>query len=242
MDRLSDCSPRRSNRPPLRAKLDERERHVAPRAGHRSTNPDDEAGRVQAWLSQIPAGSRDESPEHAHPEIDAGPAKHSWRPHCLPLPGISPTRQAAIEVTYRQSPDLFVRDRPLSSISSRRTDEQGAVPRRPSFADDVDHHRQQKRSRVPSEPSVSPTEPGEEAFRKRPRRRTRHDRYETKKHTDGRGETDAKEQPRSERRKGRRRQVLRSGREVMNNFASDAVSNQRVTVSDCLPGYGDIRT
>ncbi|POR31974.1 Uncharacterized protein TPAR_07801 [Tolypocladium paradoxum] len=234
MDHLSDCSPRRSNRAPLRPKLDKRGRNVAPRASHRSTDPDAGADHVQAWLSQIPAASCDESPGPPNPEIDAGPSKHPWRPHCLPLPGISPTRQAAREAMYRQSPDLLVRDRPLSSISSRQSGEQGAVSSRSGFADDADRRRQKKRSRVPSEPSVSPTESREEAFCKRPRRRTRHDRYETKKHTEGRGETDAREQPRSKRRKDRRKQVLRCGREVMNNFASDAVSNQRVTMKPNL--------
>ncbi|PNY28548.1 Uncharacterized protein TCAP_01523 [Tolypocladium capitatum] len=234
MNHLPDCSPRRSSSPPRRPRLDKRQRNAAPRAGRRPTNPDADAGHVQAWLSQIPAGSRGESPEPPHPEIDAGPAKRPWRPHCLPLPGISPMRQAARGATYRQSPDLFVRDRPLSSISSRRSDERGTVSMRPGFADDADCRGQKKLSRVPSDPSVSPAEPQEEAFRKQPRRRTRHDRYETKRHTEGRGETDVSEQPRSKRRKGRRNQMLRSGREVMNNFASDAVSNQRVTMKPNL--------
>ena len=219
MDHLSDCSPRKSNMRSPKPKVFERGRH-------HSTITDVDTDHIRAWLNQIPAGSRYASPEAPHPKIDIGSVERLWHPHGLALPGISPKRHVARGATYEKSPDLLFPDRSLSSISSRQQDESQLASNHPITYSS--HHQQEKRCRVPSELSVDPPEPPQHAFRKRPRRRTRHDRYETEKDTEEREEA----RYRSKRRNSRRKPALRSGREVMANFASDVVSNQRVTVSN----------
>ena len=82
-----------------------------------------------------------------------------------------------------------------------------------------------------------------ELFEKRRRRKTRRNRYETSPTKTGHAAGE-KEPPRSTTKATRAtRRVLRSSREVLNNFSSDSISNRRVTVRRrCCPSVTPMLT
>ena len=74
------------------------------------------------------------------------------------------------------------------------------------------------------------------AYEKRPRRKTRQDRYDTKRqklqYQGKRRKTKEKKTiPRNSKRPDSRKGQLRSGKEVMDNFTSAAIAVDKVTVS-----------
>ncbi|KAI2473514.1 hypothetical protein F4781DRAFT_136254 [Annulohypoxylon bovei var. microspora] len=80
-------------------------------------------------------------------------------------------------------------------------------------------------------------------FEKRPRRKTRDDKYETKKkkqdHEKG-GSGGYEDHRRKKRKKAEKRKSMISSKNVVNNFASNAVLNDRITVQPHLkPGLFD---
>lgn len=69
----------------------------------------------------------------------------------------------------------------------------------------------------------------EKRYAKRPRKKTRPDRYDTRKHNSK--PSKQRETTRKQHRRKERKKELRSGKEVMQNFSSNALSNDRVIVS-----------
>ncbi|KAI0898461.1 hypothetical protein F4806DRAFT_361312 [Annulohypoxylon nitens] len=80
-------------------------------------------------------------------------------------------------------------------------------------------------------------------FEKRPRHKTREDKYETKKkkrHHEKDGTRGHEEDPRKKHKKAQKRKSAISSKNVVNNFTSDAVLNDRITVQPHLkPGLFD---
>lgn len=75
--------------------------------------------------------------------------------------------------------------------------------------------------------------PGKNVYEKRPRRKTREDRYDSRKQRKKRAkpEADHKKEPSPVKKsRNKSKQKLRSGKEVMTNFTSTAIPPGRVTV------------
>ena len=86
---------------------------------------------------------------------------------------------------------------------------------------------------VPQElPPSASLRDGPSHFEKRPRHKTREDKYESKK-SKGHQPEGASSKPRRKSEKTKRKAIA-SGKNVMNNFISDAVLNDRITVSTKL--------
>ncbi|KAI0842219.1 hypothetical protein F5Y06DRAFT_171077 [Hypoxylon sp. FL0890] len=80
-------------------------------------------------------------------------------------------------------------------------------------------------------------------FEKRPRRKTREDKYETKKKKrkhEQEGDPSHDDHRRKKRKRAEKRKTTISGKNIVNNFRSDAVLNNRITVQPHLkPGLFD---
>ncbi|PFH56533.1 hypothetical protein XA68_16355 [Ophiocordyceps unilateralis] len=136
---------------------------------------------IRSWLEHI------DTPGRLSPDQPAKVDSQSpWRPHHLLPPEARPMRQDT------QSPNLFVRDSPLLSISSA--------------------------SRA--------SESRYNDYGKKPRRKTRPDRYESRKRN---APSAATGETRSKKRRKEKERRLRSEREVMDNFASHAIASDRLT-------------
>ncbi|KAI0012146.1 hypothetical protein F4779DRAFT_634679 [Xylariaceae sp. FL0662B] len=116
---------------------------------------------------------------------------------------------------------------------------------RPRTPDDEDNHKpflqECKDSGLDyvNDPSFVSRKVGSETFEKRPRHKIRASKYDTKKKREPEKEkTKGHENRRSKRhRKSEKRKSMASGKNVVNNFASDAVLNDRITIQPSLkPG------
>lgn len=182
----------------------------------------DDSGYVEAWLGRVrrdsalptPRGSLD---PRASPEV----ARPIWRPHLLPVQDPTTTSRGL----RQRSPSLFVRDSPIPSLPSEPSSLRYSPADAPQGASANRSHDRERGEHIVTA-SVQPTD---DSFRKKPRRKTRRDRCDTKKGTGNdvveRGLSDAKR-----KRAKTTKQGLRSSREVVNNFSSDSVSTKRVTV------------
>ncbi|OTA88180.1 hypothetical protein M434DRAFT_399138, partial [Hypoxylon sp. CO27-5] len=87
---------------------------------------------------------------------------------------------------------------------------------------------------APIDTSSTTSHVGKEAnFEKRPRRKTREDKYETKKKKrkhEQEGSPSHDDRRRKKRRRAEKRKSMISSKNVVNNFSSDAVLNNRITV------------
>lgn len=177
--------------------------------------------RIHAWLNEIRACA-DETEDNDHAK--ATHTEQPWRPHNLPLAEVDITnRQRSYHEPGRRKDDM------LLSVSSNPGDGQYPIT---MFSSSCDGNRslvKQKRRRSSSCTASTPRTK-ELIFEKRPRRKTRSDKYDSSKRLDRPNMIKSKRASRSTRRKNASKVKLRSGREVMNNFASVAIANPRVTV------------
>lgn len=212
---------------------------------------------VESWLRQVPAPApapvpsksrnlqvhhrkrprsqeSDKSPYRRHPRL----VDPSWRPqHVPPAQGPSPppllpraSRERNLKRYKRNSSDSSL----ISHIS--RSQE----PRKEDRIEPRSRHEKRSRYKPLDEAEVNVTGSSSPAphrgkvlaFEKRPRHKTRADKYETlkveghdrRKKSPGRGEHQPK------RSKSKNKKPIVTGKNVMNNFASEAVINDRITV------------
>ncbi|KAL7791012.1 hypothetical protein V8C37DRAFT_410605 [Trichoderma ceciliae] len=189
------------------------------------------ADLIPSWLQHVQASCNDSSgevPRQASPS-PVNLKESSWHPNGLPTVRI----QSFCDAGGYQSSDVFIQDSP-SSQSPR--------------ADQIrHHHRQSDPSRDCNKASVggegydhsnklmsTPPEATlieDPVFEKRPRRKTRQDRYSTiKPKAERRGKGQTRRSSTRVSNKGRR---LRSSREVMANFKSSAIANPNERITGC---------
>ncbi|UNI14733.1 hypothetical protein JDV02_001334 [Purpureocillium takamizusanense] len=187
----------------------------------RETN-NNSMNKVKRWLKQVQHSRGAAEPERPYQGGPSNTKERVWRPHSLP---VRPFEAEEMEMRER-SPGLCVDDSPLPSVSSHISDE-GVVHiegPQPTVSDVVDHPRQTNWACSDSDqPRIDP-------FRKRSRRKTRQDRYDS-----GKDKSATRKSIRSDNKsKSHRKRSLRSGREVMDNFVTDAVATQRLTMKPNL--------
>jgi hypothetical protein len=133
----------------------------------------------------------------------------------------------------------LIKDRPLAVAPESLEDDAYLNSQHARCPDTGSNKENQKRYRTHSYQDSLDDIPDRPLFERRPRRKTRPDRYTSKDQTTKEkshieGETEKR------RRKTRpKKRHLRSSRDVMNNFVSGAIPNTRVTVSG-EPEYIDI--
>lgn len=193
---------------------------------------------VQSWLdaTAAPDGLYDSIEYNA--QIDDRGRTSSWRPYDLPIPPISPNlhrnehqrnRHSYEKRAYSISSEpLFEEPCPISQFeTSFETGSNKENNKRP-------HSRSHQRS------ADGISETG--SFGRRPRRKTRPDRYNSKKKA-AEGSPKKAVKGKSRRKSRPQKHSLRSSRDVMVNFASGAIPNKRVTAShptrklDCMTKY-----
>lgn len=189
------------------------------------TRPINGDGRVQTWLSQVQKCAADTAEQDKWAGEGANDTNFPWRPHNLPLPHGHIGGQPPVQ---RREHD-FCRDTILHSPHLPSQDDSGW--RHPS--EDVQSDRRSPSSGCSqsSESSLFVSEtPDLNVYKKRPRRRTRDDRYERRKRSKHHQQRD-RDKPRAKAKRQKvRRDQFRSGKEVMDNFASDSLGKPNVIV------------
>ena len=96
----------------------------------------------------------------------------------------------------------------------------------------VDQSRKRKAESSDNDSSTSRSV-RQETFEKRKRHKTREDRYEAKKEKENLEEKDGKKRPRMKRAKkgDEKRAARKAGEDLMNNFTSESIGQERLTVS-----------
>jgi hypothetical protein len=205
------------------------------KASHRTTGDLDQSfgdahtdrfHSIQSWLDATPAPDElHDSVEH-DAQTDDRSRTSSWRPYDLPIESISPKyhrdghrrkRHRYEERTYKMPPEPFLDDpNPTSHFE-------------PSF--ETGSNKENKKRARPRLHQESPDDISDKSsFGRRPRRKTRPDRYSSKrKATKGSPVKAEREILRKKSRSQKHR--LRSSQDVMANFASGAIPNARVTAS-----------
>ncbi|KAL6869823.1 hypothetical protein ACO1O0_001154 [Amphichorda felina] len=180
------------------------------RCGHGQRPRCEDRTFILSWLDDIRAGIRDLDEAHDQAD-DMDHQGSSWRPYNLPMPskGVDVTGSARQERLR-----WAARDSPLASQPSCSAASDGKSTG--TFSDVEDDH--------------------DHAYEKRPRRKTRQDRYDTKRQKVQYGGKQKKRKekkniPRHSKRLDNRKGQLRSGKEVMDNFTSAAITADKVTVS-----------
>lgn len=183
----------------------------------------DFSGPVRSWLNQT--SSQDEVANHLHSfDQDLNRSRSpGWRPYNLPI--------APIHLhTRRHGERSFDRDRPISRsperfdsdrYSTRGYEESVAMG---SDKENRKRHRSPERQQSPNLTSDDFT------FERRPRHKTRPDRYDSRKRDDRRAPA-AKSQAKEPRKQARaKKSRLRSSRDVMDNFKSSLIGSSKITV------------
>lgn len=80
----------------------------------------------------------------------------------------------------------------------------------------------------------SAVQPKQGAFEKRARHKTREDRYDTKRKADKSEAVDKRIRTRREKRGDRKKAARKASEDLMNNFASNKIGQDRLTVSRAL--------
>ncbi|KAI2629610.1 hypothetical protein GGR54DRAFT_270036 [Hypoxylon sp. NC1633] len=239
----------------------------------RTSQPPTRHGIVESWLDQTasqnppPPSSRSQDrpkdaagDSHASRPLDTtspynkhlGRADPRWRPrHVFPsgnLRQLDPPLQSLELGDSRRS----TRRRTAPSDSSIISGFENSTKARDYNPEPIRHdHGMNSPTRPPRETALAPMyassttshldEPT--SFEKRPRRKTREDKYETKKKKRSRGQdfaTDHDDDHRKKRKNTGKRKPGMSSKHVVNNFTSGAVFNDRITVQPHLkPGLFD---
>lgn len=210
-----------------------RQHQGSPRVGQSDQRPRCEDHTfIHSWLDQIRA-SKAEGPGEAGNQPDEGDRdKPPWRPHNLPICGNGTHRDPG---NRRETPRWRGRDSPLLTHPAYSTSDRRSRGTTSCTADGNSRHaRGSDRSDAESDEcrhSLTSKNP----YEKRPRRKTRADRYDVKRQrTKHEKQTRRKSTSRQPKRPKDHRNLLRSGKEVMENFTSAAIPVDRVTVSLAL--------
>ncbi|KAL7803426.1 hypothetical protein V8C44DRAFT_278134 [Trichoderma aethiopicum] len=189
---------------------------------------------IPSWLQHVQASYNDSSREAPWEASHGDAPETSWHPNGIPNVRIQSTYDAG----RYQSSDLFIQDTPSPGPSAVQTSRHHH--RESDLYSDYDMISVDKEGGYRSRTTISTPPPAsvvkDDVFEKRPRRKTRQDRYDTIKFKDA-APTKKQAQRRSNRvsKSGR----LRSSREVMANFKSRAITNpnERITLkSTFTPG------
>ncbi|KAL6895828.1 hypothetical protein HDV57DRAFT_27687 [Trichoderma longibrachiatum] len=189
---------------------------------------------IPSWLQHVQASYNDSSREAPWEASHGDAPETSWHPNGIPNVRI----QSTCDAGGYQSSDLFIQDSPSPAPSAIQTSRHHH--RESDLYSDYDMISVDKEGGYRSRTTISTPPPAsvvkDDVFEKRPRRKTRQDRYDTVKFKDA-APTKKQAQRRSTRvsKSGR----LRSSREVMANFKSRAITNpnERITLkSTFTPG------
>lgn len=189
-------------------------------------------GPVHAWLQNVPFAL---DPVNFHPPEPNLDNSETWYPHNLPLSRNSVEDKVASERgrsswvrrdNYLQTESKHVRKREASSSCSSSS----CDSRSSSAVDGVDYHRER--------PERDSSFLERESYQKRPRRKTRRDRYEPdrKPHSRSKSKRPSRKETSATRKrqeKKKHKQNLRYGKDVMDQFYSPALQSNatRVIVS-----------
>lgn len=185
---------------------------------------------IPSWLQHVQTSYNDSSREVLRQASPVDPKGASWHPNGIPTIRI----QSNYDAGRYQSSDLFIQDSPPQSPLAGQT-----CRHRHHESDlnsDYDGELDDRKGVYHSKNQIS-TPPGaslveDNVFEKRPRRRTRQDRYNTVKAKDaGIRKQRARKPSTRVSKKGR----LRSSREVMANFKSSAIANPNERITVLLP-------
>ena len=192
---------------------------------HASQYDDEESSSVyiHSWLDNVyqPSlpGSEYESAVNNNMSLPQTPIKFHKHSLHTPNPQLRPPtarpRNSVTAIAQNLSEDgcSFEASRP-----DTRRDRLASLPK-----------RKQARSTISDIENIPPG--AKLIFEKRPRHKTRKDRYDTKRQRESRGY----ERPLSrQQRKAKKQQLLKSRKEVMKNFSSTAVRDQNLIVSSVL--------
>jgi hypothetical protein len=105
------------------------------------------------------------------------------------------------------------------------------------------HRKKRKREASVSGTSISSasSKPKQETFERRPRHKTREDRYEPKKAKKGAKDDEERRFKKKKEKKGdRKKAAKKAGEDLMRNFSSKRISQERLTVG-LFPHCGDLR-
>ncbi|KAL7819722.1 hypothetical protein V8C26DRAFT_26079 [Trichoderma gracile] len=189
---------------------------------------------IPSWLQHVPTGYDDASREIPREASPGNAPETSWHPNGIPNVRIKSTYDAA----RYQSSDLFIQDSPSpvpSAVQTGRHHQHESDLRSDYDGVSVDRGRgSNSRILLSTPPPASVI--NDNAFQKRPRRKTRQDRYDTIKSKDAIPTKKQAKRPSTRVSKSGR---LRSSREVMANFKSRAITNpnERITLkSTFTPG------
>jgi hypothetical protein len=202
---------------------------------------------VESWLGQVTASAATRKPVSLEPRDQ--PVHYRKQPRSQDS-NISPCRRHPGLVDPLWGPQHIPPDQgPSSPHLPLTTNRDRKLKRYKRSSDDssllsddnrCQEHWERGRAGSPSEyeesshykPLDEAQVGGVSAFEKRPRHKTREDKYETKK-PEGRERrriTSGQGEQRPRKSESKRRKHVATGRNVMNNFASEAVLNDRITV------------
>ncbi|KAL6868678.1 hypothetical protein J3F83DRAFT_710138 [Trichoderma novae-zelandiae] len=210
-------------------------RHSAalPFASHDQCTPS-RTDFIPSWLQHVQTSYYDSSrevPREASP-VDALEA--SWHPNGIPNVRVPSSYDAG----RYQSSDLFIQDTPSPAPPAIQTSRHRHYES--DLHSDYDRVSDDRRGGYRSKPTISTPPPAsvvkDDVFEKRPRRKTRQDRYNTVKSRDA---VPTKKQAKKPSTRVSKMKRLRSSREVMANFKSSAITNphERLTLkSTFTPG------
>lgn len=182
--------------------------------------------RIRQWLDQTQVlchGQPDAQGEHGT-ETSPTPAKQPWRPHGLPIAEID----ARIREERRRRDEKSTKLDILLSVSSSTSDV--AAVSSPSAAGRPSKGEKRRRPRSRSQSASNLDRSEDLAFEKRPRRKTRTDKYDTNKQRGHKNDVKRKQPsaPRNKIKKGK--SGLQSKHDIMNNFVSPAIATPRLIV------------
>ena len=193
--------------------------------GGDSSGPD--INHVKSWLEQIANTAPNDTENTTRVDDETSDSYSIWYPHGLAFQQLGSESRTATRKRHCASEDSAVNGWPGNESNKHQNPHD-------QLTTNESNHRKHKKARQQTDDELSDWFESEESdefvFEKRPRRKTRPDRYET--NTD---KTEPQPKSKTEKRKLRsnknRRHPIRSRRDVMRNFTSDAIPQTRLTVS-----------
>lgn len=183
---------------------------------------------VLSWLQQITLSSREEEHRQISPPRENAAHVKIRRAHGLAGPGIS----ARLPIPPQLSkPSLARLDDTTPPL--RRRDRESSRKRSASLHSLTNNGNLSDTQQSSSSSSVE--QRNAEVFEKRPRRKTRADRYTIDNKVPREKKYNKRHDLKSTRKRAVKRQRLRENREVMTEFISSAVQSDRVSVTENVP-------
>ncbi|KAJ9428690.1 hypothetical protein QL093DRAFT_2075200 [Fusarium oxysporum] len=180
---------------------------------------------VQAWLSQVhDYASHKDSEPHFTQGLDDDYTPN-WKPHNISVVPISRNYHQ-----FRHSGNRALDQRLTSPKSDLlENDTYSELQHEPSL--DIGSNKENgKRSRSRFTQDSHEDRSNKRLFERQPRRKTRPDRYTSKDAGGKRDPTTESEEKRPRKKSRSKKQEIRASRDIMNNFASGAIPNTRVTM------------